>query len=115
MRPSLPLILQNSTRKFLKGVINMKQVTKAINLGLVALVCVFFANALVHADDIYVSNYGDNTITKFASNGTPSLFANSGLNLPVGLTFDSSGNLYASNWGDNTITKFAPNGTPSLF
>ena len=93
----------------------MKQVTKALNLGLAAFLCLFFANALAHADVIYVSNYGDNTITKFAPNGTPSTFANSGLNLPVGLAFDSSGNLYAANWGDDTITKFAPNGTPSLF
>jgi DNA-binding beta-propeller fold protein YncE len=63
--------------------------------------------------NLYAANF-DNTITRFAPDGTPSLFANSGLNNPAGLAFDSSGNLYVANV-DNTIEEFAPNGTHSTF
>jgi len=44
-----------------------------------------------------------------------SVFANTGLNGPSGLAFDSAGNLYAANAGDMTIEKFTPGGVGSLF
>src|SRR4029077_14283238 len=34
-----------------------------------------------------------------------------GLNNPVGLAFDRSGNLYVANFIGNTVRKFAPDGT----
>ena len=70
------------------------------------LVCLFFANDPAHADDIYVATAYSNTIVKFDSNGNGSVFANSGLNQPRELAFDSSGNLYAANYGNSTIVKF---------
>jgi hypothetical protein len=60
---------------------------------------------LCRADILYVSNFGNNTIEKFASGGVGSVFANTGLSGPIGLAFDSTGNLYAANVSDNTIEK----------
>jgi sugar lactone lactonase YvrE len=94
----------------------MKSPIKALCLVLAVFFCFFFANACAHADNIYVSNQGNNTIEKFDSSGTDlGAFASSGLNVPYGLAFNSSGNLYVANNGNNTIEKIAPDGTPSLF
>jgi len=57
----------------------------------------------------------NNKIYEFNSNGVESVFATTGLNNPVGLAFDSSGNLYAANFGNNTIEEFGTNGVGSLF
>ena len=46
-----------------------------------------------------------NAITTFAS----------GLNEPLGITFDSSGNLYVALNGSNTIDKITPGGATSTF
>ena len=59
-------------------------------------------------------DYSD-SVVRFTPNGTPSLFANRGLNNPYGLTVDSQGNVYVANFGNDTIEKFAPDGTPSVF
>ena len=71
--------------------------------------------------DLFASEpYGNNTIDKFAPDGTRSIFA-TGLNVdgPNGLAFDSAGYLftadYGSGSGDGTIYKFAPDGTRSIF
>ena len=93
----------------------MKQATKALCLGRVAVVCFFFANDFVHADDIYEANQGNNTIVKLDSSGNKTVFANSGLDVPSGLAFDSSGNLYAANLFNNTIEKFNTNGVGTVF
>src|ERR1051326_1622166 len=66
------------------------------------------------ADLIYVANFSNNTIEKFTSGGVGSVFANTGLNGPAGLAFDSAGNLYAAN-SNNTIEKFTPGGVGSVF
>ena len=71
-------------------------------------------NAASRADILYVANAGNNTIEKFTTSGSASVFANSGLNDPQGLAFDSAGNLYATNI-DNTIEKFTTSGSASLF
>ena len=47
----------------------------------------------------------NNAITKIDPNGVQSTFANSGLNKPRGLAFDSDGNLYAANGKSNTIER----------
>jgi hypothetical protein len=44
-----------------------------------------------------------------------SVFANTGLNAPYGLTFDSAGSLYVANNGNGTIVRFTPAGVGSLF
>jgi DNA-binding beta-propeller fold protein YncE len=93
----------------------MKQSIKAISLGLVAIAVLFFDSGFAHADTIYVSNRGNNTIMKFDSSGIGTVFADTGLNWPEGLAFDSSGNLYVANAGNNTIMKFDSSGNGSLF
>ena len=47
--------------------------------------------------------------------GVASVFANTGLVLPIGLAFDAGGNLYAANGGNNTIERFTPGGVASVF
>jgi len=64
---------------------------------------------------IFVSNSGNNTIEEFDSSGVGVVFANSGLNDPQGLAFDSQGNLYVANYGNNTIEEFNTNGVGTVF
>jgi hypothetical protein len=71
---------------------------------------------------LYVANSGtngdlSNTILKFSTNGTSSVFATAtnGLSGPRGLAFDSAGNLYVANSLTGTILKFTPDGTGSVF
>jgi DNA-binding beta-propeller fold protein YncE len=47
--------------------------------------------------------------------GSVSLFAQNGLNGPVGLAFDSAANLYAANANNNTVVRFSPDGVGSVF
>ncbi len=63
---------------------------------------------------LYVGT-GLDQIYKLDLQGHATLFANSGLNGPAGLAFDSAGNLYALNGNNRTITRFDANGNPSLF
>jgi sugar lactone lactonase YvrE len=64
------------------------------------------------AGNLYVSNVDNDTIEKFAPDGTDlGVFVSVGLNEPLGITFDPEGNLYAANRGNDTIEKFAPDGT----
>ena len=63
------------------------------------------------ADLLFVVEGNTNTVSQIGPNGTQSTFANSGLNTPYGLAFDSSGNLYVSNQGNQTIRKFSSTGT----
>jgi sugar lactone lactonase YvrE len=64
------------------------------------------------ADNLYVST---GNIYEFDSSGNESLFANSGLNYPLGLALDGSGNLYVANAGNNTIEEFNSSGVGSVF
>ncbi|MGH8095062.1 MAG: NHL repeat-containing protein [Chthoniobacterales bacterium] len=67
--------------------------------------------ALDAAGNVYVST-GTNGIEKFGPNGSDlGAFASTGLNLPMALAFDHTGNLYAANYAGNTVEKFAPDGT----
>jgi sugar lactone lactonase YvrE len=67
--------------------------------------------ALDVSGNLYATT-NDNTIEKFAPNGTDlGVFASTGLNLALGLAFDRNGNLYAANFGTNTVEVFTPTGT----
>ena len=54
------------------------------------------------------------TVFKLTPAGTKSIFA-SGLNRPIGLAFDSSGNLFVADQFSNAIFKFTPDGIKSTF
>ena len=64
--------------------------------------------------NLYVANYGNNTVSKVTPGGAVSTFA-TGLNLPWGLAFDGSGNLFVANYGGKTISKVSPAGVVSTF
>jgi hypothetical protein len=66
------------------------------------------------AGNLYASNAGSDTITKFTPNGVGTLFANT-LAYPQGLAFDHAGNLYVADRNSDTIQKFTPGGAGSVF
>jgi sugar lactone lactonase YvrE len=72
--------------------------------------CLAFDNAW----RLYATSYYDDTVLRFAADGTATVFAHTGYE-PMGLGFDSLGNLYVADAGDRTLEKFAPDGTHSLF
>jgi hypothetical protein len=80
-----------------------------------AVVAALAAPAASPADTIYVSDTGHNRIEKFTSGGVGTVFANTGLDVPSGLAFDSADNLYAANQGNNTVEKFTLGGVGSVF
>jgi alpha-tubulin suppressor-like RCC1 family protein len=61
------------------------------------------------ADTIYVSNYGDSTVTRIAADGQKQTYA-SGLRLPYGLAFDARGSLLCAGSQTNQIYSIATNG-----
>jgi sugar lactone lactonase YvrE len=69
------------------------------------------------AGNLYVSsdNPPEDSILKFAPDGTGSVFADSGLSGPPALVFDGAGNLYVANARSNTIMKFTPDGVGTVF
>jgi DNA-binding beta-propeller fold protein YncE len=77
--------------------------------------------ALDSASNLYAADADDQTIYKFAPDGTQSIFAGPsafGDSAPIDLTFDSGGNLFVSTEGDpgnDTILEFTPDGTESTF
>jgi sugar lactone lactonase YvrE len=54
------------------------------------------------ADTIYVSNYGDSTVTRITADGQKQTYA-SGLHLPYGLAFDALGNLLCASGQTNQV------------
>ncbi|MCL2297619.1 MAG: carboxypeptidase regulatory-like domain-containing protein, partial [Proteobacteria bacterium] len=61
-----------------------------------------------------VTNWGDNTLSKVAADGSITTFV-SGLNRPQGITRDAAGNFYVANSGDGTIVKVTPQGDTSVY
>ena len=62
------------------------------------------------ADTIYVSNFGDSTVSRITADGQPQTYA-SGLHFPYGLAFDPHGNLLcASGQQTNLVYSIDPNG-----
>ena len=90
-------------------------------LGLIALAP---AVARAQIQDLFVANYNDSTISRFAGTGggtlstAPTTLSGGGRSHPGGITFDTRGNLFAANsQGDSstntpggTITEFASTG-----
>jgi YVTN family beta-propeller protein len=59
---------------------------------------------------LYVSNFGNNTVSQIDSAGNVSTFASSGLSSPAGLAFDAAGNLYVANNVAGTVSEFSATG-----
>jgi glucose/arabinose dehydrogenase len=84
--------------------------------GILLALLLFAAPATSRAGTLYVSNHGNNTIWDFTAPNaaTPpvagSLFANTGLDGPILMAFDSGGNLYVANANNNGIEKYANSG-----
>ena len=84
-------------------------------LMIVAAASFMAVSANAAPGDVFVANYNDGAIYKFAPDGTgPSTFV-TGLNHPEGLAFDNAGNLFESDTGTGTIYKIAPNGAKTSF
>jgi DNA-binding beta-propeller fold protein YncE len=65
---------------------------------------------------VFVANFGGNSITEFDSSGNTTTFASGGLlNGPSALAFDGSGNLYVANYYNNNIVKYTPAGVGSIY
>ena len=73
-----------------------------------------FGLAVNASGTVYVSNLGNSTISKFATNGAGSIALAAGLNAPYGITVDASGNLYIANSGVNNIVQVTPAGISSV-
>ena len=67
------------------------------------------------ARNLYVADFGTGAIQKIDPAGNVSPFANTGLDEPYALAFDTSGNLYVANRGNNTIEKFNSSGQGAVF
>jgi len=100
--------------RFLKGTTDMKSPSKALNLGLVALVCFFFGDGFAHADTIYVGDRSTSAIRTIDAFGNASFFAGTDFYPPHVLAVDASGNLYAA-FDSNVINKYNALGNASVF
>ena len=66
--------------------------------------------------NLFVSNFGGNTISAIDSTGAIVNTITSGLfNQPVGLAFDALGNLYVANFDSSTISQITPEGIVTTF
>jgi autotransporter-associated beta strand protein len=64
--------------------------------------------------NLFVANYANatgTTISEFAPGATTPTATLTGVNVPIAMAFDASGNLYVSNFGGTTVSKFAPGAT----
>ena len=69
------------------------------------------------AGDLYVTNFGDGTISKISSTGVVSTFT-SGLNGPTGIAIDVNSNIYVAtnnNMNVSSILKITPSGAVDSF
>lgn len=62
--------------------------------------------------NVYIANYGDATVSVYASGGTSPIRTISGLHRPRALIFDSAGNLYVA--CEKNVQVYAPGGTSVL-
>ena len=93
----------------------MKTMTKLIYSAFAVVILVTgVLTATADPGDIFVSDVANNVIYKLTPGGAQSIFA-TGLAIPEGLAFDSTGYLFEADYGSNTIYKFAPDGTRTIF
>lgn len=71
-------------------------------------------NTQVQVDRVYVSSVVNDIVESYSLGGSGSVFANSGLNNPVGIAY-GNGFIYVANYNDNSIEKFDSGGNATLF
>ena len=71
-------------------------------ITVVGLVAYLSLTPRLAADTIYVSNYGDSTVTRITADGQKQTYA-SGLHLPYGLAFDALGDLLCASGQTNQV------------
>jgi sugar lactone lactonase YvrE len=104
-------MLSLSLNRPMKGNATMRFYLKSLVTVLALMVS---ASPMASAADLIYVALDNNTIVKYDTTGnngaviaaTVSLFANTNLNNPSGLAFDTSGNLFAANATGNSISKF---------
>src|SRR5271169_6993300 len=110
-------LYNHCTHSIVRCRVRMKGTLGITSLGVFLLLGFCFAVLCARADTIYLSTANLNSILRVDSSANESTFATagSGLNYPLGLAFDSSGNLYVANAGSNVIEEFGSGGTGSVF
>lgn len=89
------------------------------SLGGVACASALMLTASASAQNLFVSNYTSQNVDEYTPGGGQSTFA-TGLNYPLGIAFNGSGDLFVANTSQNagnsgSIIEFAPNGAPTTF
>ena len=100
---------QNKTMKTI-----IRSNSRPLSRALCTLLLGLAAAPVLQASILYEADYLTGQILEFNPGGVASTFA-SGLNLPVSLAFDASGNLFVGNTGNGQITKVTPGGVESVF
>lgn len=72
------------------------------------------ALAMDKAGNLYVSNWGGDTVTKIDGEGRHSEFAR-GIRSPSGSAFDSEGNFYVASYGEGVVYRINPQGHKTVF
>ena len=62
---------------------------------------------------LWVSNAGDNTVTRFDVTGAPTTISGGGLSAPSGIALDASGNAWVTNKTGNSVTTITSAGSAS--
>ena len=77
-----------------------------------------FQTAVDPAGNIYVSNYGANTVSKIPAGGGSATTVSTApftLSQPTGVALDNAGNLFIADYGNSRIIEVSSGGTASLF
>ncbi len=85
----------------------------AINAPLLILSRGVYAPASLATDsggDVFVANYGNNTVEEFSANGSLLRTLSNGVDAPAALATDNGGNVFVANYGNNTVEEFSASG-----
>jgi len=69
----------------------------------------------VKAQSLYVADFRNNNILKVSSSGEVTTFVSTGLNGPISIAFDATGNLFVANQNANSISKINQLGVVTTF
>jgi hypothetical protein len=87
--------------------------------GAICAVMTLLIVCSAEAQNLFVADFGNNTIAEIPPGGTPSIFTYA-LSGPTGLAFNNAGDLFEANYGggssgSGTITKYLSGGGQSTF